>query len=58
MIAKIGWDLLWKSLQELIDTSLEDEEVEAIRKSINDVHGVQALHMLRTRRSGNDAFPG
>ena len=56
MIAKIGWDLLWKSLQELIDTSLEDEEVDAIRNSIIDVHGVQALHMLRTRRSGNDAL--
>ncbi len=56
MIAKIGWDLLWKSLQELIDTSLEDEEVEAIRKFIVGVHGVQALHMLRTRRSGADAL--
>ena len=56
MIAKIGWDLLWKSLQELIDTSLEDEEVEAIRKFIIGVHGVQALHMLRTRRSGADAL--
>jgi len=56
MIAKIGWDLLWKSLQELIDTSLEDEQVDEIRKFIIGVHGVQALHMLRTRRSGNDAL--
>ena len=56
MIAKIGWDLLWKSLQELIDTSLEDEQLEAIRNSIIGVHGVNALHMLRTRRSGNDAL--
>ena len=56
MIAKIGWDLLWKSLQELIDTSLEDDQLEAIRESIIGVHGVHALHMLRTRRSGNDAL--
>ena len=56
MIAKIGWDLLWKSLQELIDTSLEDEQVDAIRQFIIGVHGVQALHMLRTRRSGADAL--
>jgi cation diffusion facilitator family transporter len=56
MIAKIGWDLLWKSLQELIDTSLEDEQVEAIRNFIIGVHGVQALHLLRTRRSGADAL--
>jgi cation diffusion facilitator family transporter len=56
MIAKIGWDLLWKSLQELIDTSLEEDKVAAIRKAILDVAGVRALHMLRTRRSGSDAL--
>jgi cation diffusion facilitator family transporter len=56
MIAKIGWDLLWKSLQELIDTSLDDEHVDEIRKYIIDVQGVRALHMLRTRRSGSDAL--
>ena len=56
MIAKIGWDLLWKSLQELIDTSLEEDKVTAIRKAILDVAGVRALHMLRTRRSGSDAL--
>jgi len=56
MIAKIGWDLLWKSLQELIDTALECEQVEAIRREILQVSGVRALHMLRTRRSGNDAL--
>ena len=56
MIAKIGWDLLWKSLQELIDTSLEEDKVTAIRKAILEVAGVRALHMLRTRRSGSDAL--
>jgi len=56
MIAKIGWDLLWKSLQELIDTSLEEDKVAAIRKAILEVAGVRALHMLRTRRSGSDAL--
>lgn len=56
MIAKIGWSLLWKSLQELIDTSLETERVNAIRQSILDISGVRALHMLRTRRSGSDAL--
>jgi cation diffusion facilitator family transporter len=56
MIAKIGWDLLWKSLQELIDTSLEEDKVAAIRKAILGVAGVRALHMLRTRRSGSDAL--
>jgi cation diffusion facilitator family transporter len=56
MIAKIGWDLLWKSLQELIDSALDPEQVEAIRKTIMAVDGVRACHMLRTRHSGNDAL--
>ena len=56
MIAKIGWDLLWKSLQELIDSALDPEQVEAIRKTIMAVDGVRACHMLRTRHSGSDAL--
>ncbi len=56
MIAKIGWDLTFQSLRELIDTGLDPERVELIRKTIMDVNGVQALHVLRTRRMGGDAL--
>jgi cation diffusion facilitator family transporter len=56
MIAKIGWDLLWKSLQELIDTALEPGEVAKIRSTIMSVNGVRACHMLRTRHSGSDVL--
>lgn len=56
MIAKIGWDLLWKSAQELIDTALDPKEVEAIRQTIVAVEGVRDCHMLRTRVSGSDSL--
>ncbi|MGB5473607.1 MAG: cation diffusion facilitator family transporter [Gammaproteobacteria bacterium] len=56
MIAKIGWDLLWTSLQELIDRALEPELVEDIRQRILEVNGVRACHMLRTRSSGSDSL--
>ena len=56
MIAKIGWDLAWSSLKELIDTGLEAERVDAIEKSILDVDGVSTLHILRTRQIGADAL--
>ena len=56
MIAKIGWDLLKESMQELVDTSLEPERVEAIRQSILSVDGVDTLHVLRTRRMGSEAL--
>lgn len=56
MVAKIGWDLSWQSVRELIDTALEEEEVTHIRSTIEDVSGVRELHMLRTRLSGGDAL--
>jgi hypothetical protein len=56
MITKIGWDLAWHSIRELIDTALDEERVEKIRETIKNVGGVEALHMLRTRRMGPDAL--
>ena len=56
MIAKIGWDLGHQSVQELVDTALEPEKVDDIKSSIQDVDGVQELHMLRTRRMGHNAL--
>jgi len=56
MIVKIGWDLGWHSVRELIDTALDTEQVEHIRKMISEVDGVVALHMLRTRKMGPDAL--
>ncbi len=56
MVAKIGWDLLWQSLQELIDTALDPERVEVIREIIMAVDGVRTCHMLRTRHSGSDVL--
>ncbi len=56
MIAKIGFDLVRSSTRELIDTALEPEEIEMIRKQIFSVSGVRAVHMLRTRKSAGCAF--
>ncbi|HFD80049.1 MAG TPA: cation transporter, partial [Gammaproteobacteria bacterium] len=56
MITKIGFDLVRTSTRELIDTALEPEVVERIRREIHAVDGVRAVHMLRTRRSGGDAL--
>ncbi|MGD8783295.1 MAG: cation diffusion facilitator family transporter [Thioalkalispiraceae bacterium] len=56
MIAKIGWDLAFQSVKELIDTGLDPERVDMIRDTIMGVHGVKSLHVLRTRRMGSDAL--
>jgi cation diffusion facilitator family transporter len=56
MVAKIGWDLAWISIHELIDTGLEQDRVDAIHETIKNTAGVRSLHMLRTRRMGGDAL--
>ncbi|MDX1513854.1 MAG: cation diffusion facilitator family transporter [Gammaproteobacteria bacterium] len=56
MIAKIGFDLGWSSLRELVDTGLEPEQLEDIRQTIMSVGGVRDLHELRTRQMGGKAL--
>ncbi len=55
-IGHIGVKLLWNAGQELIDAALDEELVERTRAVIQNVHGVRDMHMLRTRKSGGDAF--
>ena len=56
MVAKIGWDLGWGAMQELVDASLDEETVKRIRGIIDDIGGVRSIHMLRTRRQGHEAM--
>ena len=56
MIIKVGIQLSWQSLRELVDTGLSPEDLESIRRAILSVSGVKALHMLRTRRVGGQAL--
>ena len=56
MIAKIGFDLSYQSLQELVDTALEPEMVEQIKQTILAIDDVRQLHLLRSRRMGHNAL--
>ena len=55
MIAKMGWELGWQALEELVDKSLDEEEVEKVGEVIDSVDGVKSVHMLRTRKSGHQS---
>jgi len=55
MIARIGVEIGWTAVRELVDTGLEQERIEAIRETIRTVGGVRDIHMLRTRRHGGHA---
>jgi len=56
MIAHMGGKLAFEALAELIDTGLDAEEVEAIRRTLLDTPGVRGLHELRTRKMADNAL--
>jgi len=56
MIAKMGVVLVLESINELVDSSLPEEFVREIRRVIKQTSGVQSIHLLRTRRMGEDAY--
>ena len=52
MVSKIGWNLGWSSLRELVDTGLEPEQLADVKQTILSVDGVKTTHLLRTRQMG------
>lgn len=56
MIMRMGWKQASQAISELIDTSLDKKEVEAIRATLLATPGVHGLHELRTRRMGDRAL--
>ena len=55
-VAKVGINLGWPAISELIDTGLEPEHIKHLESAILSVDGVKTLHMLRTRRAGGRAL--
>lgn len=56
MILRMGAELAWGAIKELIDTGLDEVQVEAIRQSLLATPGVIDLHELRTRRMAHQAL--
>lgn len=56
MILRMGVELAWGAIKELIDTSLDETQVRAIRRCLLATPGVRGLHQLRTRRMAHQAL--
>ena len=56
MILRMGAELAWGAIKELIDTGLDQAQVEAIGESLRSTPGVLGLHELRTRRMAHQAL--
>lgn len=53
MVAKMGFSFAWNSLHDLMDRAADIEEIEKIRTTILATPGIQGLHDLRTRKTGD-----
>lgn len=51
LVGKVGWDLLWQSARELVDTALPEDVQQQMHDVACSVSGVDSVHDLRTRQS-------
>lgn len=56
LILRMGWKMGFDALSELVDTALDEGEVDAIRQTLLEVPGVRGLHELKTRKMGGQAL--
>jgi len=49
----MGWDFGWDALHDLMDRSVSDEQVQAIKEILRKTPGVRGVHDLRTRKMGD-----
>lgn len=52
-IIKSGYDIVRPAVNELLDGSLPGDDERLIERLVLGVHGIEAMHNLRTRRVGN-----
>ena len=53
MIIYIGWQLGFEATKELVDTSIDPEDIKNLHKALAEIKGVNSVHTLRTRKVGH-----
>jgi cation diffusion facilitator family transporter len=53
MVGKMGWEFGWSALHDLMDRAADEQEVEAIRRTLVETPGVSNVHDVRTRKMGD-----
>ena len=53
LIIYIGWQLGFEATKELVDTSIDQEDIKALRVALSEIKGVNSVHTLRTRKVGH-----
>jgi cation diffusion facilitator family transporter len=53
MVTRMGWGFTWDAMHDLMDRSVDDKEVQAIRATLLETPGVSGVHDVRTRKMGD-----
>jgi divalent metal cation (Fe/Co/Zn/Cd) transporter len=53
MVIYIGWQLGFEATKELVDTSIDPEDIKNLHKALAEIKGVNSVHTLRTRKVGH-----
>ncbi|MEY4749058.1 MAG: hypothetical protein RIQ60_1272 [Pseudomonadota bacterium] len=53
MVARMGWSFGWDALHDLMDRAVDDGEVQALRRTLEETPGVSGVHDIRTRKMGD-----
>ncbi len=56
MIFYMGARLILDSTMELVDTAWDADKTDEMKQFISEIEGVEHMHMLRTRKMGNDVL--
>jgi len=52
-IIKVGLEILFTNINDLLDTGISDEKISELKKTINMIQNVKGVHKLRTRKLAN-----
>jgi cation diffusion facilitator family transporter len=53
MVGRMGWSFGWDAMHDLMDRSVDAQEIEAIRRTLTETQGVRNVHDVRTRKMGD-----
>jgi cation diffusion facilitator family transporter len=53
MVTKMGWGFAWDAMHDLVDRAVDEQELAAIRQTLEQTPGVMAAHDIRTRKMGD-----
>lgn len=53
LIIYIGWQLGFEATKELVDTSINQDDIKALHLALSEIKGVKSVHTLRTRKVGH-----